>query len=61
MIHSGEMVEEISKRHRRKKVSQFGSAAENALWFADSFGLILKSVNVRTSGSGEVISVPLRL
>ena len=58
-MHSGKKVEEMSKRHQRRKLSQFGSAAECALWFAQSFGLILESVSVRTSGSGEVINVPL--
>ena len=56
MVHCGKKVEEMSKRHRRRKLSEFGSAAESALWFAESFGLIPASVNVRTS---EVISVPL--
>ena len=59
MVHSGKKVEEMSKRHRRRKLTQFGSAAESALWFAESFGLIPESVSVRTSGSGEVINVPL--
>ena len=59
MVHCGKKVEEMSKRHRRRKLLEFGSAAESALWFAESFGLIPESLNVRTSGSGEVISVPL--
>ena len=59
MVHCGKKVEEMSKRHRRKKLTEFGSAAESALWFVESFGLIPESLNVRTSGSGEVISVPL--
>ena len=58
MVYCGK-VEEMSKRHRRRKLSEFGSAAESALWFAESFGLIPESLNVRTSRSGEVISVPL--
>ena len=58
MVYCGK-VEEMSKRYWRRKLSEFGSAAESALWFAESFGLILESLNVRTSGSGEEISVPL--
>ena len=58
MVYCGK-VEEMSKRYWRRKLSEFGSAAESALWFAESFGLIPESLNVRTSGSGEVISVPL--
>ena len=49
----------MSKRHQRRKLTEFGSAAESALWFAESFGLIPESLNVRTSESGEAISVPL--
>ena len=59
MIHSGKIVEETSKQNRRRKLFQFGSAAESVQWFAESFGLIHQSVNSRSSGSGEVISVPL--
>lgn len=58
-VHCGKKVEEMSKRHQRRKLTEFGSAAESALWFAESFGLIPESLNVRTSGSGEAISVPL--
>lgn len=59
MVHNGKKVEEMSKRHRRRKLTQFRSAAESALWFAKSFGLIPESMSIRTSGSGEVINVPL--
>ena len=49
----------MSKRHWRRELTEFGSAAKSVLWFAESFGLIPESLNVRTSGSGEAISVPL--
>ena len=31
MVHCGKKVEEMSKRHRRRKLTEFGSAAESAL------------------------------
>ena len=59
MVNCGKKVEEMSKQHWRRKLKEFGSAAESALWFAESFGLVPESLNIRTSRSGEAISVPL--
>ena len=58
-VHCGKKVEDMSKQHRRRELTKFGSAAESALWFAESFRLIPESLNFCTSGSGEAISVPL--
>ena len=57
MVHCGKKVEEMSKRHRRRKLTEFGSAAESALWFAESFGLIPESLNVRTTAVFHVLAI----
>ena len=59
MVHSGKKIEDMSKQQRRRKLAHLGNAAESALWFAETFGLVPESVNVHTSGSREIISVPL--
>ena len=34
MVHCGKRYEDMSKRHQRRKLADFYSAAEGALWFA---------------------------
>ena len=46
MVHCGKKYDDISKRHQRRKLVDFRSAAEGALWFTESFGLIPESVQV---------------
>ena len=48
MVHCGKKYEDMSKRHQRRKLADFRSAAEGALWFAESFGLIPESLQVYT-------------
>ena len=48
MVHCGKRYEDMSKRHQRRKLADFRSAAEGALWFAESFGLIPESLQVHT-------------
>ena len=47
MVHCGKNYEDMSKRHQRQKLADFRSAAEGALWFAESFGLIPESLQVQ--------------
>lgn len=48
MVHCGKKYEDMSKRHQRQKLADFRSAAEGALWFTESFGLIPESLQVQT-------------
>ena len=47
MVHCGKNYEDMSKRQQRRKLADFRSAAEGALWFAESFGLIPESLQVQ--------------
>ena len=48
MVHCGKKYEEMSKCHQRRKLADFRSTAEGALWFAESFGLIPETLQVHT-------------
>lgn len=57
MMNHGKTVEELSERHRRRKLSHFRNVAEAALWFAESFGLVPDKLTTHIATSGEQISV----
>ena len=44
---------------KKRKLAHFQSAAEGALWFAESFGLIPECLDMRVSGSEDTLKIPL--
>ena len=50
---------EVSAQQVRRRLSQVTSYAQQALWFAQSFGLIPEYVQARKAISGSLIKVPL--
>ena len=58
MVNRGKKFADVDKK-RKRKLAHFQSAAEGALWFAESFGLVPECVNVRVSGSEDTLTIPL--
>ena len=56
--NSGKPVDEVSARHKKRKLAVVRNNAVEALSFAESYGLILDTLTLRTS-SGESVSLPL--
>ena len=52
------MVDEVSARHRKRKLEVVRDNAVKALSFAESYGLILDTLTLRTS-SRECVQIPL--
>ena len=59
MVNHGRVLENVSARQRYRKLSQFRSIAEAALWFAETFGLIVDKLVSHTVQSGEEIVISL--
>ncbi len=55
--NQGKPIEQLGPRQAKRKLGEFKSRAQVALFFAESFGLQLRSLEVGTT-SGKVISVP---
>ena len=51
--------DDLGSRQKRRKLSQFQWAADAALWFGESFGLVPTQLMVQTSQNDEAISIPL--
>ena len=59
MINCGKKMVEVGKKQQKRKLAHFKSAAEGALWFAESFGLIPECLDARVSGSEDRVKIPL--
>ena len=57
-VNRGRVFDEVGERQKRRKLSDFGDSTKKALWFAESFGFKLKSIEVE-SQSGSAITLPL--
>lgn len=57
--NKGKSIEDVQPRQARRKLSEVASLAKKALWFADTFGLIPESLNVRKAVSGQVVTLKL--
>ncbi len=55
--NKGKQVDDISPRHARRKLSDFKTKAQQALFFAESFGLQLESLRVTTT-TGREVTIP---
>ena len=52
--NKGKNIDDVSKRHARRKLNEFTTKAEQVLWFAESFGLELDSIQAHTLSGREV-------
>lgn len=59
MVNRGKIYDDLSSRQQRRKLSHFQRAADAALWFSESFGLIPTQLTVRTSVNDDSFTVPL--
>ena len=59
IVNTGAAYECVGTRQQKRKLAKFKSAADAALWFSESFGLVPKQLTVCTSISNEVINIPL--
>lgn len=59
MVNTGRRYDDLSCRQQRRKLSQFQRAADAALWFSESFGLVPTQLTVRSSVNDDSLTVPL--
>ena len=59
MVNTGKSYDDLSSRQKRRKLSQFQRAADAALWFGESFGLVPAQLTVRSSVNDESLTIPL--
>ena len=59
MANCGRPVDEVSDRHKRRKLSKFKESATKALWFAETFGLEVESITTKTISAGNEVVIPL--
>ena len=59
VVNIGSTYDKVGNRQKRRKLSQLQRAADAALWFGESFGLVPTQLTVRTSRSDETIALPL--
>ena len=52
--NSGKPIDEYSDRNQRRKLVEFKSKAQSALWFAQSYGLVPKSLHVSTDAGRDL-------
>ena len=58
MVNTGRSYDDLSSRQKRRKLAQFQRAADAALWFGESFGLIPAHLTVRSSVTKLTIPLP---
>ena len=59
MVNAGKSYDDLSSRQKRRKLAQFQRAADAALWFGESFGLVPAHMTVRSSVNDESLTIPL--
>ena len=51
-MNCGKRFSELKERQQRRKIRELKTYVEQALWFAETFGLKLSSVGFKDSGGG---------
>ena len=59
-INHGKLINEVSPRQARRKFAQLKTTAEKALWFAETFGLLPTSLNLKKMSTGSPVKISLR-
>ena len=59
MVNTGKAYDDLSSRQKRRKLLQFQQAADAALWFGKSFGLVPAQLTVRSSVNDESLTIQL--
>ena len=59
MVNRGKSYDDLSSRQKRRKLAQFQRAADAALWFGESFGLVPAQLTVRSSVNDEALTITL--
>ena len=54
-----ENYDDVGTRQKKRKLAQFQRAADAALWFGESFGLVPTQLMLRSSACDEAITIPL--
>ena len=57
--NSGKTIEEVSPRQARRKIREVTTFSKQALWFAESFGLIPDYVQMHKAQSGSPIKITI--
>ena len=55
----GKQIDQMSRRQKTRKLNEWKTIAEKALWFSESFGLNIDSITAHTSNTGESITLSL--
>ena len=58
-VNRGKSIEEVSPRQVRRKVKKFTNFAHQALWFAESFGLVPDYIQAHKTVSGSPVKISL--
>ncbi|KAJ7380655.1 hypothetical protein OS493_007020 [Desmophyllum pertusum] len=56
--HKGQTIDQVGRRQQQRQIKEIREKAQKALWFADTYGLSLKYLNMEDS-SGRPIDVNL--
>ena len=59
VVNAGKLYDDVGTRQKKRKLAQFQRAADAALWFGESFGLVPTQLMLRSSACDEAITIPL--
>lgn len=59
MVNTGRKYQEVGAKQKKQKLAHFQKAADAALWFGESFGLVPAQLTVQSSAIDEAITIPL--
>ena len=57
--NKGKTIEEVTPRQARRKMNTFTDYSKQALWFAESFGLVPEYIHLRKAGSVSSVKIAL--
>lgn len=60
VVNSGKAYDDVGSKQKKRKLAQFQRAADAALWFGESFGLVPTQLTLRSHTCDKTITVPLR-
>ena len=60
VVNAGKAYDDVGPKQKKRKLAQFQRAADAALWFGESFGLVPTQLMLQSSTCDEAITIPLR-
>ena len=59
VVNAGKAYDDVGPKQKKRKLAQFQRAADAALWFGESFGLVPTQLMLRSSTCDEAITISL--